>query len=188
MADVVTPKVMWPNYSAENVATASKLDNTLGKDAFLKLLITQMGNQDPLSPMDNKDTIAQLAQFSSVEQLVKISNQIAVMNQSLGNTSGLIGKAVSWNKSTTTGEYDIATGKPVIISDKAGGIVEAVIVRDGQMYVRVGNQDIEVSKIERVENPPEVEEPSDRPSEEIQPPAETAPEEPPVDQGAKTDE
>ncbi|AZS16111.1 flagellar hook assembly protein FlgD [Paenibacillus lutimineralis] len=183
MADVVTSKVMWPNYSAENVAKASKLDNSLGKDSFLKLLITQMGNQDPLSPMDNKDTIAQLAQFTSVEQLINISDQIGKMSQSLGNTSGLIGKVVSWNTSTSTGEYDIATGKPSVVSDKASGIVEAVIVRGGEMYVKVGNQEIEVSKVERVENPQEAE----NPSTENPPPVETAPEDPSTGQGAETE-
>lgn len=183
MADVVTPKVMWPNYSAENMAKASKLDNSLGKDSFLKLLITQMGNQDPLSPMDNKDTIAQLAQFTSVEQLINISDQLAMMSQSLGNTSGLIGKVVSWNTSTNTKEYDIATGKPTVVYDKASGIVEAVIVRSGEMYLKVGDQEIEVSKIERVENPQEIEEPS----EESQSPVETAPEDPPAGQGAETE-
>jgi len=183
MADVITSKVMWPNYSAENVAKASKLDNTLGKDSFLKLLITQMGNQDPLSPMDNKDTIAQLAQFTSVEQLINISDQIGKMSQSLGNTSGLIGKVVSWNTSTSTGEFDMITGKPSLVSEKASGIVEAVIVRGGEMFVKVGNQEIEVSKVERVENPQEAESPST----ENQPPVGTAPEEPSVDQGAKTE-
>ncbi|WMT39187.1 flagellar hook capping FlgD N-terminal domain-containing protein [Paenibacillus sp. D2_2] len=178
MADVITSQVMWPNYSAENVAKASKLDNSLGKDSFLKLLITQMGNQDPLSPMDNKDTIAQLAQFTSVEQLMNISDQIGKMSQSLGNTSGLIGKVVSWNTSTSTGEFDMITGKPSVAYEKASGVVDAVIVRGGEMYVKVGNQEIEVSKIERVENPQEAEE---------QPPVETAPEEPPVDQGAQSE-
>jgi flagellar basal-body rod modification protein FlgD len=142
-----------------------------------------MGNQDPLSPMDNKDTIAQLAQFSSVEQLINISDQIGKLSQSLGNTSGLIGKVVSWNTSTSTLEYDIATGKPSVVSEKASGTVEAVIVRGGEMYVKVGNQEIEISKVERVENPQEEE----NPSTENPPPVETAPEEPSTEQGAETE-
>lgn len=41
----------------------------LGQDAFLKLMMTQLAHQDPLSPMDNQQMIAQMAQFSSVEQM-----------------------------------------------------------------------------------------------------------------------
>jgi flagellar basal-body rod modification protein FlgD len=75
----------------------------LGKDDFLKLLVTKMSNQDPLDPMADEDFIAQLAQFSSLEQMYNISEGIAEANQwdflqmqSLNNTlaSGLIGKEV----------------------------------------------------------------------------------------------
>ncbi len=49
----------------------------IDKDAFLKLFMTQLQYQDPLSPMDNKDFIAQMAQFSSVEQL----NEYCLINK-----------------------------------------------------------------------------------------------------------
>ncbi len=45
----------------------------IGKDAFLQLMIKQLQHQDPLSPMDNKDFIAQMAQFTSVEQMTNIA-------------------------------------------------------------------------------------------------------------------
>jgi flagellar basal-body rod modification protein FlgD len=48
----------------------------MGKDEFVKLLITQMQNQDPMNPMDGKDLAAQLAQFSSVEQLININAKL----------------------------------------------------------------------------------------------------------------
>lgn len=49
----------------------------MGRDEFLKLLVAQLKNQDPLNPMDGKDMAAQLAQFSSVEQLIEISDSMA---------------------------------------------------------------------------------------------------------------
>lgn len=75
----------------------------LGKDDFLKLLTVQLQNQDPLSPVENEDFIAQLAQFSSLEQLENINANLQdsidldlILTQVLNNTAaaGLIGKTV----------------------------------------------------------------------------------------------
>lgn len=58
-----------------NQQNQTRLKNQeIDKDAFLKLFMTQLAHQDPLSPMDNKDFIAQMAQFSSVEQLTNIAS------------------------------------------------------------------------------------------------------------------
>ncbi len=48
----------------------------LGRDDFLKMLVAQLKNQDPLNPMDGKDMAAQLAQFSSVEQLIQLNKTV----------------------------------------------------------------------------------------------------------------
>lgn len=55
----------------------------LGKDAFLKLLMTQMQYQDPLNPVENTEFVAQLAQFSSVEQLTQVNEQFTSVNSAL---------------------------------------------------------------------------------------------------------
>ena len=61
----------------------------LGKEEFLKLLVCQMQNQDPLNPQSDQEFIAQLAQFSSLEQMTNL-------NSTMSNTSayGLVGKEV----------------------------------------------------------------------------------------------
>ncbi|MTI47993.1 flagellar hook capping FlgD N-terminal domain-containing protein [Sporosalibacterium faouarense] len=59
--------------------SALSKNSTLDKDAFLKLLVTQLRNQDPLKPMEDKEFIAQMAQFSSLEQMQN-------MNASLQNS------------------------------------------------------------------------------------------------------
>ena len=72
---------------------------TLGKEDFLKLLMTQLQYQDPLNPMDNQDFMAELAQFSSLEQLQNVNSNLQanfLLTQSLNNSlaTNLIGKRV----------------------------------------------------------------------------------------------
>lgn len=59
---------------------AKKVQN-LGKDEFFKLLITQLQHQDPLKPMDDKEFIAHMAQFSALEQMMQMNNNMTKMNK-----------------------------------------------------------------------------------------------------------
>jgi len=84
-------------------------NNDLGKDEFLKLLVAQLGNQDPLNPMDDKEFIAQLAQFSSLEQQISANKNLemlAIGQTALANSqiTDLIGKKV--RVQTTSMEID----------------------------------------------------------------------------------
>ncbi|KAF0195871.1 MAG: figD [Bacillota bacterium] len=74
------------------------MDAGLGKDAFLKILIAQMRNQDPLNPSDGTAMVAQLAQFSTLEQLQNLNTKLdSLVNlQLLGELSGLVGKSVTY--------------------------------------------------------------------------------------------
>ena len=94
---------------AVNGRTASQ---ELGKDDFLKLLITQLQNQDPTSPMENTEFIAQMAQFSSLEQMTNMSTEFTKLANMLksGEAVSLLGKNV-----------EIAAGESSI-----SGVVEAV--------------------------------------------------------------
>lgn len=56
----------------------------MGKDAFLQLLVTQLRHQDPTAPQDNGEFIAQLATFSSLEQLTEIQNTLKAIGGALG--------------------------------------------------------------------------------------------------------
>jgi len=75
-------------------------ENELGQTAFLELMITQLSNQDPLSPQDNGDFIAQLAQFSSVEGIQRLNENFdSFANNFASNralqASSLVGSAVT---------------------------------------------------------------------------------------------
>ena len=70
--------------------------DSLGKNAFFELLTTQLKHQDPLKPMDNTKFISQMAQFSSLEQMNNMNQQLKqfMKVQGIGEGANLIGKTV----------------------------------------------------------------------------------------------
>ena len=68
---------------ADQTATAPPKDNSLGKEAFLQLLVTQLQHQDPTQPQDNSQLITQLATFSSLEQLTSMNSSLTAIGQLL---------------------------------------------------------------------------------------------------------
>lgn len=75
--------------SNQTSSTSTKKNDELGKDEFMKLLITQMEHQDPLSPQDNTQYIAQLAQFSSLEGITNLNSTVNNFAVSLQSTQAL---------------------------------------------------------------------------------------------------
>lgn len=65
---------------------ANEIDNSLDKDAFLKLLVTQLANQNPLNPVEDKEFIAQLAQFSALEQMQNLNKNLISMGEEIIHT------------------------------------------------------------------------------------------------------
>lgn len=80
-----------------NMAKTKSAEAAMGKDAFLKLLVTQLENQDPLNPTDNTEFVAQLAQFSSLEGIQNLNTSLGDMKGSMNalqefGSASLIGK------------------------------------------------------------------------------------------------
>src|SRR5687767_7073610 len=78
---------------------AGKAKNVMGKDDFMKLLMTQLRHQDPMKPMDHHEMGTQLAQFSQLEQLSNIGAGIQGLRSDRGDDAklqaiGMIGKRV----------------------------------------------------------------------------------------------
>ena len=127
--------------SSSASATASK-KGAMGQTEFLKLLVTQMKNQDPTNPMDNQQLTAQMAQFSSLEQLMNINTGLTnLLSASNSTTSAqalsLIGKEVTvqgHNTYVTGGKAaDIAMGLSgdaasvtVTVEDQNGNVVRKI--------------------------------------------------------------
>ena len=123
------------SFNKSLVVEGRKPSHELGKDDFLKLLITQLSHQDPTKPTDNTQMIAQMAQFSSLEQMTNMNQEFSKMNQMLVSAQGVntIGKTV-----------DIAIG-----DTSTTGVVEAVTYgQDPQ--VRVGNMYYDLKQITAV--------------------------------------
>lgn len=93
---------------SNGVKVVAEGENTsLGKDAFLKLLVTQLQYQDPSSPMDNSQFISQMAQFSSLEQMQNVSSSIEELTAVTQQTqmiqfNSFVGKTVKYHITTTT--------------------------------------------------------------------------------------
>jgi flagellar basal-body rod modification protein FlgD len=118
----------------DSTATTATQD-TLDKDAFLRLLVAQLQNQDPLSPMDNQEYIAQLTQFSSLEQLQNLNSSMAsslTMQQSSlnGDALQMLGREVAAITSgvihEVDGTYDFST-----YMDQTGSLRVTVTDEDG---------------------------------------------------------
>jgi len=88
--------------------------NELGKDEFLKILIAQLTNQDPTDPMDDREFIAQMAQFSTLEQMTNMSTEMQRLGGILesGQAVSLLGRVVdvAIGDTTITGKVEEITG------------------------------------------------------------------------------
>ncbi|MEN6460454.1 MAG: flagellar hook assembly protein FlgD [Syntrophomonas sp.] len=126
-------------------STTNKNDS-LGKDDFLKLLITELKYQDPMEPMKDKEFISQMASFSSLEQMNNLNSSFEKLSENitdnllpglmLQQSSNLIGKAVSYvdpeTQQTTT------------------GTVDSVIVKQSVPYYVIGDKEVTMANITKI--------------------------------------
>lgn len=137
--DTSGPTVGLPEDGGEikNPSNIREVKTQLGKDDFLKLLVTQLQYQDPLQPMDNTEFIAQTAQFTALEQMQNL-------NQTMTNAQafGTIGKGVFMNtKDEQTGQYEMIYG-----------IVQSVEIINGKPYLNLGDKSAPYEDITKVQD------------------------------------
>lgn len=126
--------------------------NRLGKDEFLKLLTAQLQNQDPLSPTDNQQFIAQLAQFSSVEQAEGTNTRLdsLLMAQSSSNqttTATFIGKDVVF-KSDKVGLTDTGAVMMAELSNSAKKITATISDSTGKVVRNLTFDDVSAGSLQ----------------------------------------
>jgi flagellar basal-body rod modification protein FlgD len=151
MADAVSGTGTTGTYDPTST-TAREIKQNLDKDDFLQLMITQMQYQDPLNPMDNTEQLAQQAQFSSLEQMQNMNDNLGKLldafntNQKAGTLS-MIGKNVS-GYLVVPEENEEGEVEDVTVGFE--GVVKAVDFSSGesQLLVEVGDKTISVPAIQ----------------------------------------
>lgn len=160
---------------ASTQTKAIKDNSDLGKDAFLQLLVTQLKYQDPLNPQDNSEYIAELANFSSLEQMTNVVKNLEDLGKVVdnidtsvlvGQLSGMIGKNVDWIEVIESADEE---GNPVSRSETLTGLVTGVTIVEGNPKIVVEDSDgnrhqVEISNIGHVYEP---EETSDETSDDV---------------------
>ncbi|MDR1160333.1 MAG: hypothetical protein LBK69_06890 [Syntrophomonadaceae bacterium] len=124
----------------------------LGQEDFLKLLVTQLQNQDPLNPQSDREFIAQMASFSSLEQMKNLNNSFSELSYQIGDvmipnlmlqqSAALIGREVSYINPEPQGEDD------VVLS----GVVQSVVIMSGVPYCVVDGKNISMESMLSVMN------------------------------------
>ena len=140
--------------SLQNDAKTRTHSNKLGQDAFLKILITQLQNQDPMSPMQDTEFISQMATFSELEQMIAVNDQLKQLtrlqtNQQIIQYNHLLGKNVDWQKIIYDEENEDATP---IVEKGTGQIVAIQLSGDTAIFTLADGTKVEPSEIKGLSN------------------------------------
>lgn len=147
MTTIGSPLVQSAPGAPRNAPLPSNPKGAMGKNEFMKLLVAQMTNQDPMNPMNGEQMAAQLAQFSSLEQLMNIGNalqaqssgQSALLNTVQGNSAvAMIGKTVV----AESDEVVLQNGDGTVFADvegTGGKATLSILDANGQV---VGTRDL----------------------------------------------
>lgn len=120
-AQIVNGKV-YANTTPDNLSENTKGTSTMGKDQFLQILVAEMQYQDPLEPTTNTEWVSQMATFSQIEELQKMSESMQT-----GQAQNLVGKYVIMATTDSTGETKYTSGK-----------VQTVEIREDGTYLSIG--------------------------------------------------
>ena len=127
-------------YDAEQYAkdhTTITPKDELGKDVFLQLLVAQMKYQDPLDPQDNSEYVAELANFSALEQMTNVNSNLESLATTINNIdtsvlvgqlSSMVGKGLNW---TTITKSQAADGTITSTTNTYSGVIQGVSLSSG---------------------------------------------------------
>ncbi|KRP57909.1 flagellar hook assembly protein FlgD [Pseudomonas trivialis] len=129
-------KTAQDNTSLSSAAAGATGSQAMGKDAFLKLLVTQLKNQDPLSPQDNGAFVAQLAQFSSLEGINNLNDSVKAISTNVTSSqalqaSSLVGRSVITQTDRTLVDTSKSMTGSVNVLASVGNVAVKITDKDG---------------------------------------------------------
>ena len=127
--------------AAAGTAAPTDASSIAGTDTFLKLLVAQMRNQDPTSPMDSQSFVTELAQFNTVEQMLGMKEAVTAQIAAQQSAEGvaMLGKTVMY--ATQGADGNVTTSQ---------GVVSAVGLQGGAVQLQVGTNSVPLSKVTSV--------------------------------------
>lgn len=133
--------------TSNSSTSSSSSTGELDKDAFLKLLCSQLQNQDPLNPTDSTEQIAQMASFSSLEQMQNLNESFSALTSTISDSilpnmlfqqaGSMIGRTVVYENPDATGDSD----------QYLSGVITSVNISDGTAVYYINGEEIEQSSI-----------------------------------------
>lgn len=148
MTNTINSSLLLSEYQNSQRKTGSDI---LGKDDFLKILMVQLQNQDPMNPMEDRDFIAQMATFSMLEQITNMGKSmdkfVQVQEQSqLIAYNQFVGKDITWHRVTDVTD---AGGVPVI-EEGTGKVVSVQFKNDSVVFILEDGTTLEPGNISQV--------------------------------------
>jgi flagellar basal-body rod modification protein FlgD len=128
-------------YQANSKTQSRTPSAELGKDDFLKLLVTQLQNQDPMNPMEDMDFIGQMAQFSSLEQMLNLTKQVETITTAINANAAT--QAMLYLGTTVTAQHPDS-------SEPITGMVEMVGFENGVPYLKIGDKPFALEDVQLV--------------------------------------
>lgn len=137
-AEKLNTKLQADNVNKKLGVTDVEMQGKLGKDTFLKLLVTELKHQDPTRPMEDREFIAQMAQFSSLEQMTNLNKELrSLVNSSKASEAyGVLGKNIE--------SYDPQAKKRV------AGTVSSVFFKGDELMLKVGREEVAMKNVHSV--------------------------------------
>lgn len=134
MADGMIPGIDTTSAASYTSTKKDSKSSDLDKEAFLQLLVAQMQYQDPLNPGDSTEYMSQLAQYSSLEATMNISESVQ-----MGNSLNLVGQYVIMNTTDSAGK-----------SQMVSGLVQYATVKNGEVLLSINDQYYPASDLDSV--------------------------------------